>query len=649
MDAPSAMRPPRPQNASNTRTGISTRRLEGVSWPAVIVGLWLIGVLVVACRQVSSRVALIRLARSSTPLPDSGALVRQIARQMRITRPVCLRTSDEVELPFTWGIFRPQIVLPGDASEWTPDCRRHVLQHEFAHIQRVDAGTQLVAQAASALFWFHPLVWYAVGQMRCERERACDDHVLASGAVACDYASDLLALVTNYGYVERHAVALAFARRSHFEGRLLALLDPTIERGSLSPSRMATVLSLSAALVVPLATVERADARTVHATPTIVSAPVVQSAQTVASRPTPPASLPVARVASVPVAAAPRLEPSVVVQSTQSALDDIFGPCAFRSWNHQSDHSSSGDGNVSTWTASGQTDDCAFDLKSEGDIVFNGDATAIERMTPGAHLEVTTNIRGDVGQLVIRSSAAGVLSYDFARNGQRADFAQGGAVWLKQVLIGLDRTTGFAIDIRFPVLLQAGGAANVLSDVALMRADRARFLYVRRLIDAAPLDVRAIRQIGDIVSSMWFGHDAAELIVGVANQYPLVDAVARSGFLKAAISMEGDHDQARALLSIIPAATLTPEEMAAVLSSVRRMTADQQKSRVLLTLASTQRLDGDLRNAYAAAAESIRDAAASCADIGAAEVEGLNLRLRAWMLNRAGRLRVIGRGIHRVC
>ena len=55
-------------------------------------------------------------------------------------------------------------------------------------------------------------------------------------------------------------------------------------------------------------------------------------------------------------------------------------------------------------------------------------------------------------------------------------------------------------------------------------------------------------------------------------------------------------------------ASLGGDEVAAILRSVARMNVDREKGRVLLGLAATQRLDGELRNAYNMAAETIRDA-----------------------------------------
>lgn len=567
--------------------------------PALVLGLWFLGVASVAFRYLASRIALRRLARSSVPHAECALLVEQICRRMHIDRPVRLRGSDDVELPFTWGVFRPQIVLPSDAAEWAPDRRRHVLEHELAHVRRLDAGTQLVAQMASALFWFHPLVWYAVGQMRCERERACDDHVLSSGANAADYAGDLLALVTNYKYVERHSAALAFAGRSHFEGRLLALLDRDVDRGVLSPRRIALVLSVSLAFVVPFAAVRSAEPRVVPVE--IANTPL---ALRPSSLPGPGPLVPVSRVAAPPAT----LDRPGRAPSAQPDAEDVFAGCALRMTHNDSDASSDNAGNT-IWTASGSNDECGFALESNGQVVYSGDATTIVSISRGGYFAATTNIRGNVTSLVVRAPATdgGPLSYQFTRGGRPLDVSGAGPTWLRQFLLGVDRTTGFAIDSRFPALFQAGGSGALLTEIGRMHSDHVKEMYLRRLVQDATLDADAIRRTGDIVASMGAGHMAAEVIVAIATKYALTDSTARAAFLGTALAMAPDQERARTLLSILTAASLRGDETLAILGSVTTISTDRQKARVLLGIAGTQRLDGALRSAWLHAAETIHD------------------------------------------
>src|SRR5439155_1479877 len=155
------------------------------------------------------------------------------SRQYGIERPVVLLENAETDVPVTWGIVYPVILLPSTAAQWDEEQRIAVLTHELAHVKRFDALTQLVAQLALALLWFHPLVWMAVRRMRLEREHACDDFVLVAGARPSRYADDLLGLARRLTRpTAPAAAALAMARRSELEGRLLAILDPATKRST---------------------------------------------------------------------------------------------------------------------------------------------------------------------------------------------------------------------------------------------------------------------------------------------------------------------------------------------------------------------------------------------------------------------------------
>src|SRR5215469_12242601 len=88
---------------------------------------------------------------------------------------------DMVTTPLTVGPLRPKINLPPSAAQWPIALRKSVMLHEQAHIRRRDASSQLFSQIVCAVIWFQPLAWYAARRAAEERERACDDLVLASG------------------------------------------------------------------------------------------------------------------------------------------------------------------------------------------------------------------------------------------------------------------------------------------------------------------------------------------------------------------------------------------------------------------------------------------------------------------------------------
>ncbi|HEV8492708.1 MAG TPA: M56 family metallopeptidase, partial [Candidatus Angelobacter sp.] len=219
----------------------------------LLLGLWIAGALFFLARWRMNTMRLAALVRRAGVLTDAGwnAQVRALCADLGIDRHVALLVSDEIEVPITTGVMFPRVVLSLDYPEWSPTRRAAILNHELAHIKRLDALTQALANVATSLYWFHPLVWLMARAMRAERERACDDHVLAAGTKASDYAHELLDIVSGLREPEL-AAALAMARRSQLEGRVLAVLNPALPRGSVSRKAALAVAALTLGVVLPL-------------------------------------------------------------------------------------------------------------------------------------------------------------------------------------------------------------------------------------------------------------------------------------------------------------------------------------------------------------------------------------------------------------
>ena len=116
--------------------------------------------------------------RSARARPGSSATPRHRRSAPNSASRVVL--SPAAPMPLAWGILRPVIVLPAAAPSWPAARLRAVLLHESMHHRRRDLLTQAIAQAACCLYWCHPLAWLALARQRVERERACDDAVLAA-------------------------------------------------------------------------------------------------------------------------------------------------------------------------------------------------------------------------------------------------------------------------------------------------------------------------------------------------------------------------------------------------------------------------------------------------------------------------------------
>ena len=232
---------------------------DGFSWSYLVFGIWLAGVGLVLGRLLLGMSWVRWMSRTARQVkePDWTALLTECRQYLGILRPVALWQGFHATTPMTWGVFRPVVLLPLEAEGWSRQLRRVVLMHELAHIKRHDMFTQMLAQLALAFFWFNPLMWCAVRQLRVEREHACDDHVLTAGAGASEYAKHLLDIARNLRPAQVASLStIAMARRSQLEGRLLAILNPKQNRRSLTPLTAIFLMITLAAVVVPLAAVQ---------------------------------------------------------------------------------------------------------------------------------------------------------------------------------------------------------------------------------------------------------------------------------------------------------------------------------------------------------------------------------------------------------
>jgi HEAT repeat protein/beta-lactamase regulating signal transducer with metallopeptidase domain len=252
---------PTPRVSVTDDSGIGGSTPTPMDLPRVLFFTWLAVVLVMLARIATGWVIVSRIARRAVPLPDETwrSLADRAGRALGLKSPVELRLSDDVAMPFACGLVTPLIVLPTSSSEWTLERRQAVLMHEFAHISRGDLAMNMLSHTVRALYWFHPLAWLAAYRLRVEGERASDDAVLRAGALPSDYAEHLLSIVRTVGNTVP-SVALAMARRSDFEGRLLAILEPGVPRGRLTRMRAAGMAALFLLAVMPLAAMTPAGA-----------------------------------------------------------------------------------------------------------------------------------------------------------------------------------------------------------------------------------------------------------------------------------------------------------------------------------------------------------------------------------------------------
>ena len=212
------------------------------NWRLWLAFAWLGGAALSFSHMLAGWIAVQRMRRNARPFPAG------------IESEIDVLETAPGRMPAACGLFRPVILMPADAREWSEERRKFVLLHELAHVRRGDMATHFLARIALSLYWWNPLAWTAWREFLKERERAADDLVLNSGARASDYAAHLLDIARSMqSTASMAAVAIPVARVSQLEGRLLAILDAGRNRASSGRASVLVAALLAAVFVLPVA------------------------------------------------------------------------------------------------------------------------------------------------------------------------------------------------------------------------------------------------------------------------------------------------------------------------------------------------------------------------------------------------------------
>ena len=229
-----------PVRASSQRMVVRvSAQPEPFDWTLAAEGLWAAG----------AGILFLRIAASQWRL-------RQIRRRARVAGEGTYHSS-EVRGPLLIGLWRPQVLLPMEAQDWSAERLRVVMLHESMHVERRDLWWMSIGQVVAALFWPQPLVWLALRAQKTESEQACDDAVMMAGVKASCYADHLVAIASSSATGAREVWmakgGLAMAQQSQLEQRLRAMLNPVVSRERMRKASVAFAVLAGFLLLAPVA------------------------------------------------------------------------------------------------------------------------------------------------------------------------------------------------------------------------------------------------------------------------------------------------------------------------------------------------------------------------------------------------------------
>jgi hypothetical protein len=193
--------------------------------------------------------------REAEPIddPELYSLLEDCRERLGCRWLVELRNSESCTTPVVVGVRRPVILLPKQVLARLNSAEmRAVLMHELNHINRGDAIVNLLQGILGALYFFHPLVWWANAALRCLREEACDELTIAAlDGERRAYGEALVKVTEIFGYASPPLALGVMESKSPARARLGRILDPHLPQGATFSWRTAAVVLLLAAVLLP--------------------------------------------------------------------------------------------------------------------------------------------------------------------------------------------------------------------------------------------------------------------------------------------------------------------------------------------------------------------------------------------------------------
>jgi beta-lactamase regulating signal transducer with metallopeptidase domain len=237
---------------------------------AVILMIWMAGVVGLSIRLLGGWVAARRLARRAVApaSPEIHAMATRLAGRLALRRLVDVAQSTAVAVPIMIGWLKPVVILPTAVlSGFTPEQVEALLVHELAHVRRHDYLVNLLQTMVETVLFYHPAVWWVSGRVRAEREHCCDDLAveICDRLVYVRALSDLAAMTTPHLAMAASNGSLVARVR-----RILGRPPAEAEAGSGWLPVFLILALIAPALPVTLASADRTPAPVSAATPAAV-------------------------------------------------------------------------------------------------------------------------------------------------------------------------------------------------------------------------------------------------------------------------------------------------------------------------------------------------------------------------------------------
>ncbi len=168
--------------ATKTQSSASLTRKFGLNWATAAL-VWLTGVLIVLFYIFIINSFLLFKSRKQRVCDDENVarILEECRLSLHVHSKVSIINDDSLKSPALFGLFRPKIIIASELiSQLSPEELHYIFLHELSHLKRRDLFVNSLVTLVQVIYWFNPLIWYSLHQMKQDCEIACDATALAT-------------------------------------------------------------------------------------------------------------------------------------------------------------------------------------------------------------------------------------------------------------------------------------------------------------------------------------------------------------------------------------------------------------------------------------------------------------------------------------
>ena len=241
------------------------------------------------------------------------------------------------------------------------------------------------------------------------------------------------------------------------------------------------------------------------------------------------------------------------------------------------------DTNEHEWTMNHSDKGNEFHLHIKGKPEFTDDYSDLKSLSAGGSVTIEEKTPAMTRKLEITVAAEGQLQRKYSVDGAAREIDPEGKQWVAGAILEAVRQSGYDAERRVTKLFERGGVAAVLEEVALIKGDWAKGVYLKELLKGRQLDpVSARKVVGVVARDLSSAYEKGQVLAVVSAGKYLDDKETLDAFAAAVATINSDYERGQALARLVKDRKLTAEQMRVVLPAAARMSSDYEKAQALV-------------------------------------------------------------------